>query len=78
MYRKGRHLQVRKENLQGGYSIEQLETELNQQERLSNAERDEVQALVDYAVSLAESHQAMGTTLQRNRVDFVVPDVVGR
>ncbi len=73
-----RVLEVRKENLQGGYSIEQLETELNQQERLSNAERDEVQALVDYAVSLAESHQAMGTTLQRNRVEFVVPDVVGK
>ncbi len=72
-----RVLQVRKENLPGGYSIEQLETELNQQERLSNSERDEIQALVDYAVSLAESHQAMGTTLRRNRVDFVVPDVEG-
>ncbi len=70
-----RVLEVRKENLQGGYSIEQLETELNQQERLSNAERDEIQALVDYAVSLAESHQAMGTTLKRNRVEFVVPAV---
>jgi len=69
-----RVLQVQKEKGQGGFTIERLETELNQQERLANAERGEIQALVDYAISLAESHRAMGTTLQRNRIDFVVPD----
>ncbi len=72
-----RVLQVQKEKGQGGYTIERLETELNQQERLANAERGEIQALVDYAISLAESHRAMGTTLQRNRIDFVVPDAPG-
>ncbi len=73
-----RVLQVQKEKGPGGYTIERLETELNQQERLANAERGEIQALVDYAISLAESHRAMGTTLQRNRIDFVVPDAPGQ
>jgi len=72
-----RVLEVQKQNREGGFTIERLETELNQQERLANAERAEIQAIVDYAISLGEGHQAMGTTLERNRIDFVLPKVEG-
>jgi len=46
---------------------------LNRQEQLANAERDEVGALVDYNITLAEFAAAKGTALERNRIDFEVP-----
>ncbi|MCW5753815.1 MAG: TolC family protein [Phycisphaeraceae bacterium] len=61
----------------GGFTIERLEVELNRQEGLANAERAEVQAMVDYNVSIAELHSAMGLLLERNRIRFVVPDNPG-
>ncbi len=69
-----RALKVEKELTNAGYSIERLNLELNQQEALANAELAEASAMVAYQSSLADLYQAMGTTLDRNRIDLVVPD----
>jgi outer membrane protein TolC len=47
---------------------------LDRQERLAAAEANEVQAQIDYMISIAELHAALGLTLERNRVEFVVPE----
>jgi len=60
-----------------GFTIERLEQELDRQESVANAERNEIQAKVDYNISLAELHAAMGTTLERSRIEFDVPDAEG-
>ncbi|MCA9302777.1 MAG: TolC family protein [Phycisphaerales bacterium] len=69
-----RSLIVEKELTNAGYSIERLNLELNQQEALAAAELAEASALVAYNTSLVDLYEAMGTTLQRNRIDLVVPD----
>lgn len=64
-----------------GYTVERLDLELNQEERLSQAERAEIQALVDYNTAIADLFAAMGTALERNNIRFIVPtvdDVPGR
>jgi len=67
-----RVLQVEKEQ-GGGYTVERLDIELNRQEQLASAERDEIEALTDYSTAIADLFLAMGTTLERNNVEFVVP-----
>jgi outer membrane protein len=69
-----RTLLVEKELTDRGYTVERLDLELTQQEALAAAERAEIAALIDYQVALAELHRAQGTSLERNRIDFVVPD----
>jgi outer membrane protein TolC len=69
-----RALIVEKELTNAGYSVERLNVELNQQESLANAEISEAAALTDYNKAIVDLHAAMGTILQRNRIDFVVPD----
>jgi outer membrane protein TolC len=69
-----RALIVEKELTNAGYSVERLNLELNQQESLANAEIAEAQALVNYNTAMVDLYQAMGTTLDRNRIDFIVPD----
>jgi outer membrane protein TolC len=69
-----RTLLVKKELGQGGYTVERLNLELGQQAQLAAAERAEVLALLDYNRSIARLHRAMGTTLDRNRINFIVPD----
>lgn len=56
-----------------GYTIERLNVEFGQQERLAEAERQQVQVLARYNSALADLFQAMGTTLERNNIQFVVP-----
>lgn len=68
-----RALLVEKETIRG-YTVERLDLELNRQESLANAEREEVAALIDYNVALAELASATGTALERNRIDFRVED----
>ncbi|MCW5755929.1 MAG: TolC family protein [Phycisphaeraceae bacterium] len=55
-------------------SPERLNLEFQAQERLAAAEQAEVAALVDYMISIANLHAAMGTALERNGVRFIVPD----
>ncbi|MFK7760229.1 MAG: TolC family protein [Phycisphaerales bacterium] len=69
-----RALIIEKELTNAGYSVERLNLELNQQESLANAELFEIQALINYNSAMVDLYQAMGTTLDRNRVDFIVPD----
>lgn len=69
-----RTLQVEKRLTDAGYTVERLNLELNQQESLASAERAETAALINYNRSMADLHAATGTTLERNRIDFVVPD----
>jgi outer membrane protein len=59
-------------------TVERLNLEFQNQELLAGAEQDEVAALASYNVALARLHVAMGTILERNRIDFVVPNVEGR
>lgn len=69
-----RTLLVEKELTDRGYTVERLDLELNQQDALAGAERAEVQALIDYNRSIARLHEATGTSLERNKINFVVPD----
>ena len=66
-----RALIVQNETIQG-FSIERLEVELNRQEGLAQAERAEVEALVNYQISIAELNAATGTNLERNQIEFTV------
>lgn len=70
-----RTLLVEKEFGDAGYSVTRLDLELTQQEALATAEISEVSALIDYHRALAELHRATGESLERNRIDFVVPDM---
>lgn len=56
-----------------GLTVESLDLQFNREESLASAEREEVAAVVDYNIALAELFSAMGTTLERNKVQFVVP-----
>jgi outer membrane protein TolC len=69
-----RTLLVKKELTVGGYTVERLNLELGQQAALAAAERAEMAALIDYNRAVARLHQAMGTVLERNRINFIVPD----
>ncbi len=70
-----RSLAVEKEFKNLGYSVERLNLELNQQEALASAEISEAAALTNYNNAIVDLHKAMGTTLDRSRIDFVVPDI---
>jgi outer membrane protein len=59
-------------------TVERLNVEFQRQEQLAVAEQEEVAALAEYNVALARLHVAMGTILERNRIEFVVPNVEGR
>lgn len=69
-----RTLLVEKRLTNAGYTVERLNVELTRQDALAAAERAEVQSLIDYNAAIARLHQATGTTLERNRINFVVPD----
>jgi outer membrane protein TolC len=55
------------------YTVERLDLELREQENLAQAERQEVAALIDYNTAMVDLFASMGTLLERNRVEFVVP-----
>lgn len=69
-----RALQVENELLRG-LTVERLDLELNRQEALANAEREEIQAIADYNSSIADLYSAMGRSLERNGIKFDVPSV---
>ena len=47
-----------------------LDLKLNAQERLSNAETQEIQSLTDYSTSIAQLYRSMGTLLTRYGIAF--------
>lgn len=69
-----RTLGVEKELTNLGYTVERLNVELNQQEALAQAQISEAAALIAYNTALADLYAAMGTTLERSRIDLIVPD----
>lgn len=52
-----------------------LDLKFRRQQALADAESDEQSALTDYNNALAGLYAAMGTALERNRIEFIVPDV---
>jgi outer membrane protein TolC len=62
-----RSLQAEEETIRS-LTPEFLDLKLRRQENLALAEFQEVQALTDYAASLADLYRAMGVTLERNNV----------
>lgn len=69
-----RALAVEKELTNAGYTVERLNLELNQQESLAAAQISESAAVIAFNTALADLYAAMGTALERARVDFIVPD----
>lgn len=57
-----------------GYTVQNLEIWFNRQTEVAQAERDEIEALVEYNIALARLYAAMGTTTERNKIAFTVPD----
>lgn len=70
-----RILELEKEVGPAGFTLERLNLELNDQERLADSETRSVQSLTQYNSSLADLFKAMGTTLDRNNIQFVAPTV---
>lgn len=68
-----RTLQVEEENTRA-LTPDFLDLKLRRQEALAQAEIEEVRSLVDYNTAIADLYQAMGKALERNNVDFVVPN----
>lgn len=56
-----------------GFTLIDLDLQFRLQEALAAAEREEMAALVEYQVALAQLYAAMGTALERNRIIFRVP-----
>ncbi len=69
-----RTLGVEKELTNLGFTVERLNLELNQQESLAQAQIAEIGAVINYNIALADLFAAMGTTLERSRIDLIVPD----
>lgn len=69
-----RSLEVEEQLLQA-LTVEFLNLKFQKQEELAQAEQDEIAALIDYNNALSRLSAATGTTLKRNRINFVVPDV---
>jgi outer membrane protein len=58
------------------YDVNNLNLALQRHDSLAQAERAEIQALADYNNSLANLYAAIGTALERNQIEFVVPDAL--
>lgn len=71
-----RSLEVQLDYIQGRTAL-QLDQLLTRQERVSNAEQNEIQALADFSRAVSDLYRATGTILSRNRIELVVPDAVG-
>jgi outer membrane protein len=71
-----RALQVLEQTL-AALTPEFLQTKFVAQERLALAYAAEIDALVNYNVSIAELYNAMGTGLQMNRIELQVVDPAG-
>lgn len=69
-----RTLQVQEQTIQS-LTPDFLDLKFRRQEALANAEADEVSAIIDYSISLADYYASMGAALERNRIAFVVPEV---
>ncbi len=51
-----------------------MDLKLSTEQRLADAENQEIQALTDYATAISKFYQAIGTILERDGVDFKDPE----
>ena len=58
----------------GGYTAFNLDQWLSRQQALASAEIQEAQALTNYNIAISRMYAAIGRTLERNGIDFVVPE----
>jgi outer membrane protein TolC len=58
----------------GTLDPQNLNLKLQRQQALAAAEQQEISALVDYNTALARLYTATGTSLQRNKIQFSVPN----
>ena len=70
-----RTLLIDEKTLQG-LTPEFLNLKLTRQQAIATAEQQEMQALTDYNASLARFYQSVGKSIERNRIDFDVPNLV--
>ncbi len=68
-----RTLLVQKQTIQS-LTPDFLDLELRRQESLANAELEEIRALADYNIALADFNAAMGLTLDRRGIAITPPD----
>ncbi len=68
-----RSLEVQLDFIQGRTAL-QLDQLLTRQERVANAEQNEIQSLADFSRAVSDLYRATGTILTRNRIELVVPD----
>jgi outer membrane protein TolC len=68
-----RTLVIEEENIRG-LTPDFLDLKLRRQDALAVAERDEISALVDYNIAIADLYAATGAALERNRVQLVAPE----
>ena len=68
-----RTIEVQEEH-QAAMTPEFLNLKLQRQETLASAELDEISTIATYQISLAQFYTAIGYNLQRNNIDFVIPD----
>ena len=64
------------ERIRAQLTPEFLRVKLQAQETLANAERAELQAIVDYNNAMAELARTTGTTLELHRIEIALPAVV--
>lgn len=58
----------------GGYTAFNVDQWLSRQQALALAEAEEVQALVNYNIAISRLYASTGRTLERNGINFVVPE----
>lgn len=68
-----RAYQVERQFIRGG-TAEELDLQLRNEEALAAAEQAEIGALIEYNSAIATLYASMGTALERNRIEFRVPD----
>jgi len=67
-----RTLEVQEKTIQS-LTPDFLDLKFRRQESLAEAEIEEIAALTDYSIAVAELAASQGVTLERNRVNFIVP-----
>ncbi|GAB5497041.1 MAG: hypothetical protein Phyf2KO_21210 [Phycisphaerales bacterium] len=69
-----RALQVQIDTTEG-YTAFNLDQLLSRQQALALAEGEEIQALINYNISIARLYASIGRSLERNGIDFDVPEL---
>ena len=69
-----RALQVQIDTTEG-YTAFNLDQLLSRQQALALAEAEEIQSLINYNISISRLYASIGRSLERNGIDFDVPEL---